>query len=157
MVLAVTLCLIWIIVNLFILLPKRLSREENLFLFLTCSITIMLSLLLPAKRMYFGDPGFNYSIEGTLAFLFNRNIIFPVLTLISINLVQDKGLWKKLITFSASFCVFILFCKLEEKHTIVSSINTVTLFIYFICFYTLMLVLLKGFQLLSQKQQSSDQ
>ncbi|MCO7125740.1 hypothetical protein NIE88_08150 [Sporolactobacillus shoreicorticis] len=157
MVLAVTLCLIWIVVNLFIILPKRLSREENLFLFLTCSITIMISLLIPAKRMYFGDHGFNYSVEGTIAFLFNRNVIFPVLTLISINLVQDKGLWKKSLTFAASFLVFILFCKLEEKHTIVTSISTLILSVYFICYYILMLFLLKVFQLLGLKRQSGDE
>ncbi|MET1249694.1 hypothetical protein ABWW58_13030 [Sporolactobacillus sp. STCC-11] len=156
MILATTLCLAWIVINLFIMIPKQLSREENLFLFLSSSITIMLSLLIPAKRMYFGDPGFNYSIEGTVAFLINRNIIFPLLTLISINLVHYKSFWKRLLIFLVSLCTFLLFCRLDEKHTIVSTISSVKLSIYFICYFAFMLALSKAFRNLGEKQQLPD-
>lgn len=156
MILAINLCLTWIVINLFIMIPKQLNREENLFLFLTCSITIMLSLLIPAERMYFGEPGFNYGIEGTIAFLINRNIIFPVLTLVSINLFQHKNLWKQLITFLVSYSLFLMFCQLEEKHTIVSSISFSTLTIYFVCYFVFMVILLNAFRLLGEKRKLLD-
>jgi hypothetical protein len=138
------------------MIPKQLSREENLFLFLTSSITIMLSLLIPAKRMYFGDSGFNYGIEGTIAFLINRNIIFPVLTLISINLFQYKILWKKLTAFLVSYSLFLMFCRLEERHTIVSTISFSKLTIYFVCYFVLIIILLSAFRSLGEKRQLLD-
>jgi hypothetical protein len=156
MILAITLCLTWIVINLFIMIPKQLTREENLFLFLTSSITIMLSLLIPAKRMYFGDPGFNYGIEGAIAFLINRNIIFPVLTLISINLFQYRISWKKATAFLVSYGLFLMFCRLEESHTIVSTISFSKLTIYFVCYFVFMIILLSAFRLLGEKRQLLD-
>lgn len=152
MILAVTLCLTWIVVNLFVMLPKKMSWEENLFLFLVSSITIMFALLIPAKRMYFDDPGYKYSLEGTMAFLTNRNIIFPILTLLSVNLIQYRGFWKQALVALVSLFVFLAFCRLEEKHTIVSSISLIQLTVFFIFYYSLMLSLLKCFRLLAEER-----
>jgi hypothetical protein len=106
--------------------------------------------------MYFGDPGFNYGIEGAIAFLINRNIIFPVLTLISINLFQYRNSWKKATAFLVSYGLFLMFCRLEERHTIVSTISFSKLTIYFVCYFVFMIILLSAFRLLGEKRQLLD-
>ncbi|MCO7176206.1 hypothetical protein ACFP7A_09995 [Sporolactobacillus kofuensis] len=145
---AVTLCFAWISVNLLIIIPKSLTKDEHLFLFLVSSLTIILSLILPAKHLYIGDPDFKDTIQTTLAFLTNRTIVFPVLTLVSVNLILLRKFWIQVLTGSTSLFIFLIYCLLEPKYTTISSIGAGQLLLYFVGYYVFIILLLRGFRLL---------
>lgn len=154
MILAANLCLLWLVINFYIILPKKITKDEMLFLFLTSSITIMLSLLIPAKRFYFGDPGFRYSVGQAIAFFINRNAIFPLLTMSAVNLMQFGAFWQKSVTASSSLIIFLLYTHIEEKYTIVSHISLPLQILFFILYTFLILFLLKGFRVLAKTESS---
>ncbi|GGL48368.1 hypothetical protein [Sporolactobacillus putidus] len=152
MVLASNLCLFWIVVNLFVMLPKKITRDETLFLFLTSSLLIMFALINPAKRLYIGDPGLHYSAEQGIAFLVNRNLIFPFLTIIAVNLMQYGIQWQKGVTVLISFLTFILYSYIEERYTVVSHVSLPSRISFFFLYFALILLLLKGFRLLAETE-----
>ncbi|QAA22525.1 hypothetical protein C0674_07740 [Sporolactobacillus terrae] len=145
MAVAIVICFDWIIINGFMMMPKRLDRETFLFLFLLSSLTIMLSMIYSAGELYFSPTYRDFPMQDAVAFHMNRNITFPMLTLVALNLWKSGQLWEKLLSCLGSYVIFLLFCRIDPVHTTFKSIGISGLTTYFSCYYLFVLVALSLF------------
>lgn len=152
MVVALVICFDWIIINGFMMMPKRLNRETFLFLFLLSSLTIMLTMIYRAEDLYFNPIYRKISLQDVVAFHMNRNITFPMLTLIALNLWKNGQLWEKLLSCIGSFVVFLLFCRIDPFHTTFVPTGIVGLIVYFSLYFLFLLAALSLFTRGDKKQ-----
>lgn len=146
MILATNLCLLWFAINFLILIPRKLSKEEMLFLFLTSSIAVMLAIYFPAHKAYYGVPGFKLSLAQFFAFLINRNCIFPLLTIIYANLIQSIKFYQHVSAALLFIIIITFFISLEEKYT---TVTHVPFLIFFEVLYLFLIsCLIKSFRLI---------
>lgn len=142
MTLTISLCLLWLTISLMVLIPGSLTKEEWLFLFLTSSIIIMLLFSLPEAGLK--TPDMKFSIGENAVFLLNRNLLFPLLTLLFISWMTLRKRFVQmtlLIVFSLLTGGYIRFR--EELTTV---IHIPYIFAFTALYMCLMLLLLQFFR-----------
>ncbi|GAY75815.1 hypothetical protein NBRC111894_1369 [Sporolactobacillus inulinus] len=102
--------------------------------------------------MYFNPIYRKISLQDVVAFHMNRNITFPMLTLIALNLWKNGQLWEKLLSCIGSFVVFLLFCRIDPFHTTFVPTGIVGLIVYFSLYFLFLLAALSLFTRGDKKQ-----
>jgi hypothetical protein len=149
-ILVAPLFLLWLIINLVIIIPKGLTKEEILFLFLSGSIIIMSLVYFPAAKAYHGDHGFRLSRPEIIAFLINRNGIFPLAVVLFFNGLSRRPAGRKGL-FAAVFLIGLyLYLKVDQRYTTVTPVFP--LIVVIALFFLLMAALLKGFRILRNSE-----
>ncbi|WP_010631205.1 hypothetical protein [Sporolactobacillus vineae] len=127
--LTITPCLLWLTLSLMVLFPGRLTKEEWLFLFLASSIIIMLLFSIPAASLQSPDMKFGMSEETV--FLLNRNLLFPLLTVLFIGWITRRN-WPVQILFLTVFSLVTgSYIRLDERLTIVTHVPYIFAFTAF--------------------------
>ncbi|WP_394219067.1 hypothetical protein [Halobacillus trueperi] len=97
----------WLIISIFIIMPKRLTLIENTFIFLTTSvISINWTWIINEELKYVKiteDPA-NYA-----GFLIFRSLILPTLLMVHVNLYNaSSSVMKRGLVFTASVILLLL-------------------------------------------------
>ncbi|TGA96079.1 hypothetical protein E4665_16765 [Sporolactobacillus shoreae] len=150
MILAANLCFLWLVISVLIFTPKNMSREDLLFLFLTSSIILMLAIYFPAMKAYLGISGYKLQTAEFIAFIINRNVILPIITILFINQILSAGVRQKSLIFFLFLITIDLYCSFEERYTTVTRVPF--LFLYEMAYWFLCLGFLKAFQLLNRQE-----
>jgi hypothetical protein len=109
MILALYICLTWFVVMLFFAIKEKFTKEENLFLFFTMSIVIIISFTIFSLNLNFIQPSKDPTVF--LALILYRTVIAPLLTLLFINLIHSAARTK--VTYVKALTAFLFFNLLE--------------------------------------------
>jgi hypothetical protein len=96
LVLALFVSIAWMFISVFFLVPKSLSRAENIIVFFCLSMIVINIFTIPDLNLRLMQH--SYKPELYISYLIQRSIIIPVSLLISINLIfHQLSMFKKIV------------------------------------------------------------
>lgn len=142
MTLTISFCLLWLTISLMVLIPGSLTKEEWLFLFLASSIVIMLLVSIPALSLK--SPDMKLTMGENAVFLLNRNLFFPLLTLLFIGWMTFRNKLSQMILLTVFSLLTGSYIRLREELTTV--IHIPYIFVFTALYLCLMILLLQLFR-----------
>jgi hypothetical protein len=153
MILATNLCFLWLLINVFIFIPKKMTREEILFIFLTSSLLLMTIIIPMANDRYLDIRQKPFSLQEFFPFFLNRNMIYPLSTLLILNISQLLIRFRsRIIWYAVSVAGFTVYTLMEKEHTVIRDVPVVILVLFFSAYLLLLYFLLKSFRVLSDSE-----